>query len=68
VNVPSLVVVGRHDLVVRNAFARELAETLGGRCVTLDRGAHAVVFDAPEEFNREVASFLRSAVVPPPVE
>jgi pimeloyl-ACP methyl ester carboxylesterase len=65
VDVPSLVVLGHRDLVVRRGFARELAETLGGRCVVLPRGAHAVVFDAPEEFNREVVSFLRPIVAHP---
>jgi pimeloyl-ACP methyl ester carboxylesterase len=60
VRAPGLVIVGRHDPVVRRGFARELAEALPhGRCVELERGAHAVVFDAPEDFNREVAGFLR---------
>ena len=57
---PGIVILGRHDPVVRRGFARELAEALpGGRCVELERGAHAVVFDAAEDFNREVAAFLR---------
>lgn len=63
VRVPSLVVVGRHDPVVPRPFARELAEALG-ELVVLPRGAHAVVFDAAEDFNREVVRFLRMAVYP----
>lgn len=60
VRVPGIVILGRHDLVVRRGFAEELAKALpGGRCVVLEHGAHAVVFDAPEEFNAEVVRFLK---------
>ncbi|HEX8831763.1 MAG TPA: alpha/beta hydrolase, partial [Longimicrobium sp.] len=60
VSAPGIVILGHHDPVVRRGFAKELAECLpGGRCVVLPRGAHAVVFDAPEDFNAEVVSFLR---------
>jgi len=60
VRAPGIVILGKHDLVVRRAFARELADTLpGGRCVVLDEGAHAVVFDAADTFNAEVVRFLR---------
>lgn len=58
--VPGIVVMGRHDPVVRRGFAKKLAECLpGGRCVVLPRGAHAVVFDAADDFNAEVAAFVR---------
>ena len=58
--VPGIVILGRRDPVVREAFARELAGALpGGRFVRLTAGAHAVVFDAAEEFNREAIAFLR---------
>jgi pimeloyl-ACP methyl ester carboxylesterase len=60
---PGIVIVGRHDPVVRRTFARELAAALpGGRCIELRRGAHAVVFDAAADFNREVAAFLRATI------
>ncbi|HSU16399.1 alpha/beta hydrolase [Longimicrobium sp.] len=60
---PGIVILGKHDPVVRRGFARELAEALpGGRCIELERGAHAVVFDAPEDFNREVVAFLREVL------
>lgn len=61
VRAPGIVILGRSDPVVRLGFAEELAAALpGGRCVTLERGAHAVVFDAAEEFNEAVVRFLRS--------
>jgi len=57
---PGVVILGKHDPVVRRGFADQLAEALpGGRCIELERGAHAVVFDAAEDFNRETAAFLR---------
>lgn len=75
--VPGLVVLGRRDPVVHRSFADALARTLPrGRVVVLARAAHAVVFDAWDDFNREVAGFLRevlppdgaAAEAPPPVE
>ena len=60
VQVPGRVILGRHDPVVRRGFADELAAALpGGRCIELVRGAHGVVFDAADDFNREVIAFLR---------
>ena len=62
VRAPGVVIVGRRDPVVREAFARDLASAIsGGRFVRLERGAHAVVFDAAEEFNRETIAFLQSS-------
>ena len=59
VRAPGVVVMGKHDPVVRRGFATELAAALpGGRCIELERGAHAVVFDAADDFNREVVAFL----------
>jgi pimeloyl-ACP methyl ester carboxylesterase len=59
VRAPGIVILGRHDMVVRRAFAQTLAEALpGGRCVVLEEGAHAVVFDAADAFNAEVVRFL----------
>ena len=61
VRAPGIVILGRHDLVVRRGFAEALAEALpGGRCIVLEHGAHAVVFDAAEEFNAEAVRFLWS--------
>lgn len=63
VTVPGIVLLGRRDPVVREGFARELAAALpGGRCKRLEGGAHAIVFDASDEFNAEVASFLREVL------
>jgi pimeloyl-ACP methyl ester carboxylesterase len=55
--------------VVRRGFARELAAALpGGRCVELERGAHAVVFDAADDFNAEVVRFLSTGARSPAPE
>lgn len=63
VRAPGIVIVGRRDPVVREAFARDLAEALtGGRFVRLARGAHAVVYDAADDFNRETIGFLREVL------
>lgn len=63
VTVPGVVLLGRRDPVVREGFARELAAALpDGRCRRLKSGAHAIVFDASDEFNAEVAAFLREAL------
>lgn len=60
---PGIVILGRHDPVVRRGFATSLAEALpGGRCVVFPHGAHAVVFDAADEFNAEVVAFLREVL------
>jgi 2-hydroxy-6-oxonona-2,4-dienedioate hydrolase len=60
VMVPGIVLLGRRDPVVREGFGQQLADALpGGRCKRLRGGAHAIVFDAADEFNAEVAAFLR---------
>ena len=59
VRAPSVVVVGRRDPLVRPAFAESLARSLpAGRVEWVERGAHAVIFDPAEEFNRVVLRFL----------
>jgi pimeloyl-ACP methyl ester carboxylesterase len=63
--VPALIVLGRRDPVVARSFADALEEALpGSRIAVLERGAHAVVFDAAEAFNREVVRFLRDVLSP----
>jgi 2-hydroxy-6-oxonona-2,4-dienedioate hydrolase len=65
VKAPGIVILGRHDPVVRRGFANELAGALPrGRCIELEHGAHAVVFDAAEDFNRHAAAFLREVAAP----
>jgi pimeloyl-ACP methyl ester carboxylesterase len=64
VKAPGIVLLGRRDPVVRVGFGRQLADALpGGRCKQLKRGAHAIVFDAAEEFNAEVAAFVREMLL-----
>jgi 2-hydroxy-6-oxonona-2,4-dienedioate hydrolase len=63
VRAPSLVVIGRRDPVVRPAFARQLAGALpAGRVAVAEHGAHGVVFDAADEFNRATVDFLREVL------
>ena len=58
--VPALVLVGDRDPVVSAPFARAVADALpGGRCRVVEGAAHALIFDAPEAFNRAVVDFLR---------
>ncbi|HEU4453549.1 MAG TPA: alpha/beta fold hydrolase, partial [Longimicrobium sp.] len=63
VTVPGIVLLGRRDPVVREGFGQQLADALpGGRCKRLRGGAHAIVFGAADEFNAEVAAFLREVL------
>ncbi len=66
VDVPALVLIGDRDPVVSIPFARALADALpAGRCRVVPGGAHAIIFDAADGFNRAVVEFLREAVQPP---
>jgi len=58
VRAPGVVVLGDRDPVVRRDFAEALAAGLPrGRVARVPAGAHAVIFDTAEEFNRVVREF-----------
>jgi pimeloyl-ACP methyl ester carboxylesterase len=60
VRAPAMVLVGDRDPVVDVPFARAVADALpGGCCRVVEDAAHALIFDAPEAFNRAVVEFLR---------
>jgi pimeloyl-ACP methyl ester carboxylesterase len=58
VGVPARVLVGARDPVVPERFARAVAGALRARLHVLPHAAHALIFDAPDEFNMAVAGFL----------
>lgn len=56
---PTLVVCGRHDALTPPKFHRELADEIpGAQLVTLHYGAHLVMAESAESFNRTVLQFL----------
>jgi non-heme chloroperoxidase len=61
-SLPVLVTHGRADGLVNLAMAEYTAATIPGAILSLYEGAgHASFYDAPERFNAELASFVRSA-------
>jgi 2-hydroxy-6-oxonona-2,4-dienedioate hydrolase len=65
VSAPSLVLVGGEDPVVSADFAGAVAAALqNGRVRVIPGGAHALIYDAAEEFNAAVVDFLRQALNP----
>ena len=63
ISAPALVLLGARDPVVSRRFGRRLADALpAGRLAVAEHGAHGVVFDAADEFNRLVSGFLREVL------
>ncbi|MDB4947947.1 MAG: alpha/beta hydrolase [Gemmatimonadetes bacterium] len=59
VRAPTLVLVGDRDPVAPIPLARALADGLpNGRLGIIHGGAHALIYDRPERFNRWVRAFL----------
>ena len=55
---PTLVMCGRHDALTPAKFHRQLADEIpGARLVTFAYGAHLVMVEAAEAFNRTVIEF-----------
>jgi pimeloyl-ACP methyl ester carboxylesterase len=60
IEVPTLLVWGRHDRILRLDLAMELAATIpDSRLVVIDDAGHAPMFERPDEFNAAVGGFLR---------
>ncbi len=56
---PALVVCGQDDLATPVKFARYLAENIPrARLVLIDRAAHMVMLEQPEELNKAIKDFL----------
>ena len=59
IRVPTLVVVGEHDIPDMQLAAERLAEGIAGaRKVVIAGAGHAVNMERPEEFNRVIEGFL----------
>lgn len=59
---PTLVVCGRHDALTPPHFHRQLADEIpGARLVTFSYGAHLVMVESAEAFNRAVLDFVAEA-------
>lgn len=59
---PTLLVWGEHDVLVPPAMGTATKELLhGSELVLIDGAGHNVMWDRPDEFNRAVLEFLRSA-------
>jgi pimeloyl-ACP methyl ester carboxylesterase len=57
--VPTLVLAGRHSLVMGPEAARRAAERLpDGRVVVFEESAHALALEEPEKFQDTVAEFV----------
>jgi pimeloyl-ACP methyl ester carboxylesterase len=61
IRVPTLVVHGDADRIVRVSAATHIAAAVpGAKLLVYDGVGHAVQFDAPERFGRDLAEFVRS--------
>ena len=59
IEVPTLLVWGRHDRILRLELAEHLAATIPhARLEVIDEAAHAPMFERPDEFNAVVGGFL----------
>jgi 2-hydroxy-6-oxonona-2,4-dienedioate hydrolase len=66
VQAPAIVVVGSDDPIVPVPFARAMAASLPrGHLTVIPGGAHALIYDRAERFNRVVLAFLRRALGAP---
>jgi pimeloyl-ACP methyl ester carboxylesterase len=67
IRVPTLLVWGEGDPLVPLRYGEAMQQEIpGSRLVVIPRAAHVPMWDAPEEFNEVVLSFIES--VPPPCE
>ena len=60
IDVPTLVVVGEHDVLTTPADARVIADGVpGARLVSIDQAGHLSNMENPEAFNEALLSFIR---------
>ncbi len=59
IRVPTLVLVGREDILTPSAFSRELARLIPKVQLKIIPGAHGFFIEEAEAFNRAVLAFLR---------
>jgi pimeloyl-ACP methyl ester carboxylesterase len=61
IRVPTLVIHGADDRVVRVSAANHIAATVpGAKLLVYDHVGHAVQLDAPQRFERDLAAFVRA--------
>jgi pimeloyl-ACP methyl ester carboxylesterase len=61
IRVPTLVIQGAADRLVRVTAAKHIAATVpGAKLLVYDGVGHAVQFDATERFGRDLAEFTRA--------
>ena len=58
IRVPTLVLVGREDILTPPAFSRELARLIRKAQFKIIPGAHGFFIEEAEAFNRAVLAFL----------
>jgi 3-oxoadipate enol-lactonase len=58
VRVPTLIIVGEHELPDFHAIAAKLKQILGSTCTVLEGYGHVVPMEAPNRFNELVLEFL----------
>ena len=62
VHVPTLVIHGAADRIVKVSAARHIAATIpGARLLVYDGVGHAVQLDAPQRLDRDLSDFVRAA-------
>jgi pimeloyl-ACP methyl ester carboxylesterase len=60
IRVPTLVLVGRDDILTPPAFARQVAGAIRGARLVVMPGAHGFFLEHADQFNRTLVRFLRS--------
>lgn len=62
--VPTLVVVGRHDLITPVEFSQEIASGIpNARLEIFEHSGHSPPSDEPEKFQKIALDFLRAQVL-----
>ncbi len=64
INIPTLIMVGKHDELTPPTMARELeSEIPNSKLVILEKGGHGLYWEVPELFNQTVIGFLKAQAV-----
>lgn len=66
ISVPTLVLLGKHDLTVPNHEGRLAAENIEGAQLVVLKGGHSVTDDLPAQCHQSMADFLKTARIGAP--
>jgi pimeloyl-ACP methyl ester carboxylesterase len=58
INVPTMVLVGKNDILTPPAFSEEIAGKIPGSFLNIIEGGHAYNQEAPAAFNRALMEFF----------